>query len=166
MKRLILLRHAKSSWVNPELDDIDRPLNKRGKRSAKALGHWLRSNHARPEQVFCSSARRTRETWEELKLPGEPELRHDLYHASPDTMMDVLRTAEARCVMMIGHNPGIALLAQTIVAEAPEHARFGDFPTGSLLIADFGIKKWTKLTGHSGSVVTFLTPHDLIETAD
>lgn len=165
MKRLILLRHAKSSWVNPDLDDFDRPLNKRGRRSAKALGKWLRDSGHAPGQILCSAARRTRETWEELKLPGMPELRQDLYHATAEGMLAALRAAEAQCVLLIGHNPGIAQLAQSIVSEAPDHGRFGDFPTGSLLIADFEIKKWGKIAPHSGNVAAFLTPHDLIENA-
>lgn len=163
MKRLILLRHAKSSWVNPDLDDFDRPLNKRGKRSAKALGKWLRGTDYAPELTLCSSARRTRETWEGLALGGEPELRDDLYHASPDRMLAVLKATEAATVLMIAHNPGIAALAHHLVAEAPQHARFADYPTGTLLAVEFELKKWSKLSPGTGRVLDFLTPHDLTD---
>ncbi|WP_068118478.1 SixA phosphatase family protein [Tropicimonas marinistellae] len=164
MKQLILLRHAKSSWVNPELDDFDRPLNKRGKRSAKALGKWLRKNERTPDHVLCSAARRARETWEELKLPGDVALRDDLYHASPETMLTALRGTRGRCILMIGHNPGIAALAHDLVAEPPAHPRFADYPTGSMLILDFDIKKWLGAAPKLGHVQEFLTPHDLVET--
>lgn len=161
MKHLILLRHAKSSWVNPDLDDFDRPLNKRGKRSAKALGEWLRAEGWQPDLVLCSAARRTRETWEGLGLPGEPVLRKDLYHAMPEGMLAILRAATAQTILLIGHNPGIAALAQDLVREAPQHPRFSDYPTGALLVAGFELKKWSKLGARSGEVKAFLTPHDL-----
>lgn len=163
MKRLILLRHAKSSWVNPDLNDFDRPLNKRGKRGAKALGKWMRKSGWKPDKSLCSSARRARETWEGLMIDGEPELLNDLYHASPATMLKVLAGNEAETILMIGHNPGISQLAGELAAEPPDHARFADFPTGALLIAEFEIEQWSKITPHSGNVVTFLTPHDLVD---
>lgn len=163
MKHLILLRHAKSSWVNPELEDFDRPLNKRGKRSARALAKWFRESDWKPDQVLCSSARRTRETWEELDLAGTPELRDDLYHAGADRMLKALRHAEGKTVLLIGHNPGIAALAHVLVSTPPDHSRFDDFPTGSLLVADFDIKKFAKLAPGTGEVREFLTPHDLTD---
>ncbi|PRY21145.1 phosphohistidine phosphatase [Aliiruegeria haliotis] len=163
MKTLILLRHAKSNWVNPDLEDIDRPLNKRGKRSAKALGKWVRKSPWTPDKVLCSTSRRTRETWEGLSLEGTPELRDDLYHASPDAMLDVIRKTEGDVVMLIAHNPGIAALAHELVAEAPSHSRFSDYPTGSLLVVEFDVKKLGKIALGSGSVRAFLTPHDLVD---
>ncbi|SDL09069.1 SixA phosphatase family protein [Aliiruegeria lutimaris] len=166
MKRLILLRHAKSGWVNPELNDLDRPLNKRGKRGAKALGKWLRGTEYRPDQILCSTARRTRETWEGLGLEGEPELLDALYHAGPDAMLEALKAAKGATVMMIGHNPGIAMFAHELVETPPEHSRFGDFPTGATLVAGFDIKKWSKLEPRKGKVLEFLTPHDLIDQSE
>jgi phosphohistidine phosphatase len=165
MKHLILLRHAKSTWVNPDVDDFDRPLNKRGKRSAKVLGQWLRAQGWAPDAVFCSAARRTRETWEGLSLKGTPDLRRDLYHAAPETMLEVIRAAPAaaKTLLLIGHNPGIAALAHQLVAAAPDHSRFNDYPTGSLLIADFDVKKPAKIAPGRGVVRSFVTPHDLTE---
>ena len=69
MKRLILMRHAKSDWGDPMLPDHDRPLNKRGRRAASALGHWMREAGLRPDQILCSSATRTQETCARLALP-------------------------------------------------------------------------------------------------
>ena len=63
MKVLYLLRHAKSSWKDPTLEDFDRPLNKRGRSAAKTMGRHLHRNGLRPDLVLCSAARRTQETW-------------------------------------------------------------------------------------------------------
>ncbi len=163
MRQLILLRHAKSSWVNPDLNDFDRPLNKRGQRSAKTLGKWLRKSGYAPEVTYCSTARRTRETWEALKLDGSLQLMEELYHASPDRMLGVLHGSEASSVLMIAHNPGISALAHVLVDTAPDHPRFADYPTGSLLVLEFDVESFSKVTPHSGHVREFLTPHDLLD---
>ncbi|MFV0334873.1 MAG: SixA phosphatase family protein [Tropicimonas sp.] len=163
MKRLILLRHAKSSWVNPDLDDFDRPLNKRGKRSARELGKWLREAEHRPGQVLCSAARRARETWEGLALEGAPELRQDLYNAPSEGLFDALRAAEAPVVMLIAHNPGIAAFAHEILAAPPDHARFADYPTGALLVADFPVGEWSEVRAATGRAVVFVIPQDLAD---
>lgn len=166
MRHLILLRHAKSSWVNPDVEDFDRPLNKRGKRSAKALGKWIRSNPWQPDEILCSAARRARETCEGLKLPVGADLRQDLYHAEPGTMLEVLRNANGKTVLMIGHNPGIAAFAHLLAETPPDHPRFTDYPTGALLVLGFDTKNWAKVSPHSGVVETFVTPHDLEPSGD
>ena len=163
MKRLILLRHAKSGWLNPDLEDFDRPLNKRGQRSVRALGKWLKDKGYKPDEVLCSSARRTRETWEGLELEGEPELRLDLYHASAGILLEALKAPNAQTVMMIGHNPGLGLLAQELLAEPPDHPRFADFPTGALLVADFPIERWADIEPGSGHAIAYVVPQDLID---
>ena len=163
MRQLLLLRHAKSSWASPEVDDFDRPLNKRGKRSAKAVGAWISAQGLVPEAVWCSAARRTRETWEGLGLPGEAVLREDLYHAEAGAILEILRTCAARSLMVIGHNPGLAELAHGLVAEAPAHPRFDDYPTAALLVARFEIDDFAALAPGTGSVAHFLTPHDLLK---
>ena len=101
--RLILTRHAKSSWDDPTQADHDRPLNDRGRRSARELGDWLASRGYHPEEVLCSTAERTRETWDGVAmacLEVRPHLRFEpgLYHASPEKMLTMLRTASAPTV--------------------------------------------------------------------
>ncbi len=131
-KRLILTRHAKSSWDDPLTPDHDRPLNERGKAAAADLGDWLASRGYVPDEVLCSDALRTRKTWSGIApaLPGTPilELKPALYHAGPDVMLAVLRHATGETVMMIGHNPGIAEFAHRLVARAPLHARLRTIP--------------------------------------
>ena len=164
MKHLILLRHAKSSWANPEQDDIDRPLNKRGKRAAAALGTWMRAEGWAPGEVLCSAARRTRETFDRLGLMAEPVLRDDLYEAAPGTLFAAIQGASNDTVLLVGHNPGIGALAQMLAAQTPSHGRFDDYPTGALTILRFDLDAWADIQPKSGEVVTFLTPHDLAST--
>jgi phosphohistidine phosphatase len=163
--RLILMRHAKSDWDNPLDTDHQRPLAPRGLRAAPAMGGWLAQNGYLPDQALVSDAMRTRQTWAFLsaELPTQPEVsfHSDLYHASPDTMLSILRQATGACVLMIGHNPGIAELAQRLVAIRPTHPAFARYPTGATLIADFDIAIWADLTLYCGNLVNFVVPRDL-----
>jgi len=162
-RRLILTRHAKSAWDDPALDDHDRPLNGRGRRAARELGDWLASRGYLPEEVLCSSALRTRETWATVAatpLEVIPALRilPDLYHASADRMLALLQRAEADTVMMIGHNPGIAELASLLPATPPAHADFRRYPTAATLVVDFQGPGWADIRPGAGSVLDFFIP--------
>ncbi|WP_295076821.1 histidine phosphatase family protein [Tabrizicola sp.] len=165
MKRLILTRHAKSSWDDPLTPDHDRPLNERGKAAAADLGQWLASRDYVPGEVLCSDAVRTRKTFSGIApaLPGAPvlELKPALYHAGPDVMMAVLRHGKADVVMMIGHNPGIAEFAARLVAHPPANAEFARYPTGATLVADFDVTDWTDVTFGSGVTVDFIVPREI-----
>ena len=159
--RLILTRHAKSDWDDPTLPDHDRPLNDRGRRSARALGDWLARRGYDPEEVLCSSARRTVETWErvsEAVFETRPDLRLEpqLYHASPDVMLRVLQSATAPTVMMIGHNPGIAEFAAMLPARPPLSPEFRRYPTAATLVADFQAARWAEVRSGQGSVLDFV----------
>ncbi|MFU8836030.1 MAG: SixA phosphatase family protein [Roseovarius sp.] len=165
MKRLILMRHAKSDWDDPTLPDHARPLNRRGRRSAKALGAWLRTEGLVPGEILCSTATRTQETCARLKLPLAPRLLDSLYMAGPQDMLAALRTAHADTVLMIGHNPGIAEFATRLVAAAPEHPRFDDYPTGATLVTDFAIADWAALKEHTGQTRHFVIPRALLDEA-
>ena len=166
MKRLILTRHAKSSWDDPLTPDHDRPLNDRGKAAAADLGDWLASRGHVPDQVLCSDALRTRKTFSGLApaLPATPvlDLKPALYHAGPDVMLAVLRHATGDCVMMIGHNPGIAEFAHRLVARAPLHDGFARYPTGATLVADFDVAAWADVQYGTGSVIDFVVPRELV----
>ncbi len=166
MKRLILTRHAKSSWDDPATPDHDRPLNERGKAAAVELGVWLASRGYVPEEVLCSDALRTRKTWSGLSpaLPGTPvlNLKPALYHAGPDVMLAVLRHATADCVMMIGHNPGIAEFASRLVARPPIHADFLRYPTGATLVCDFNDDNWADVGFGQAATVDFIVPREVL----
>ncbi len=159
--RLILTRHAKSDWDDPSVPDHDRPLNARGRRSARALGDWLASRGYDPEEVLCSSSRRTAETWDcaaDAVFETLPVLRIEpaLYHADPATMLRVLQSATAPTVMMIGHNPGIAAFAAMLPAQPPLDPQFRSYPTAATLVVDFHAEDWAEVQPGQGSVRDFV----------
>lgn len=160
-RRLILTRHAKSSWDDPLLDDHQRPLNARGRRAARELGDVLASRGHDPEEVLCSTATRTQETWELISdavFETRPRVcfLQSLYCATPEVMLDELRTAQRQVVLMIGHNPGIAELAARLPAEPPMHPDFRRYPTAATLVVDFQIESWADLKPGDGSVMDFI----------
>lgn len=160
-RRLILTRHAKSAWDDPTLEDHDRPLNDRGRRSARALGDWMASRDYEPEEVLCSSSRRTQETWSMVAgapLAVRPMLRIEpgLYHASPDRMLAILKTATHPTVMMLGHNPGISEFAARLPARPPLDPDFRRYPTCATLVVDFQVDSWSQVEAHQGSVMDFV----------
>jgi phosphohistidine phosphatase len=162
-RRLILTRHAKSAWDDPLIEDHDRPLNARGRRSALELGEWLHSRGYEPDQVLCSSAARTRETWARalaapLEVTPKVEVMDGLYHASPDVMLKLLQGATGDCVMMLGHNPGIAEFAQMLPAKPPHHPDFARYPTAATLVVDFDADGWGGIRPGQGSVLDFFVP--------
>jgi len=162
-RRLILTRHAKSAWDKPELSDPERPLNKRGKRSAEALGDWLRQKGHVPDQVLTSSARRTQDTYKRMGFDVAPEVTENLYLVTANQILRVLSQAKGKTVLLLGHNPGIGQFAAELLGEPPEHPRFGDYPTGATLVVDFDIDDWSHLAWRGGEVVDFVVPRDLIE---
>jgi len=163
---LILMRHAKSDWDHPLLGDFERPLNRRGRRAAGAIGAWMAVNGHVPDVVFCSSATRTGQTCTLVMqaLPATPHVTYarDLYLASADMLLRTLRQAgSAQTVMLLAHNPGCAILAAALAERAPPHARFDDFPTAATAILDFAIDCWSVLAPKQGQVVDFIVPRDL-----
>lgn len=163
--RLILTRHAKSSWDDPSQSDHDRPLNARGEQAAPLVAKWLAAQGHIPAEVVSSTARRTLQTWSAM-APHFPDgilLRRspDLYHAAPDTMLKVLHGCATHCVMMLGHNPGIAGLASALIANTVDHPRFGRYPTCATLVVDFDVQDWSDVDPGSGTAVDFIVPRDL-----
>jgi len=161
-RTLILTRHAKSAWGNNAPSDHARPLNKRGRKSAVALGNWLRDNNHLPDQVLSSSSQRTRETYDLLEIPAPAVFIERLYHASSEMILQVLREAEHANVMILSHNPGIAAFAHAITTCPPDHKRFDDYPTGATLVAEFDIDSWSDLTWSTGRAIDFVVPRELL----
>ncbi len=162
MKRLILMRHAKSDWSAGVSSDHDRPLNARGRRGATVLGIALRDKAIVPDQILSSTALRTRETCEFLGLDGSPKVsfQRGLYLATQDEIFGALQRVIGDVVLMLGHNPGIAIAASQFVDCAPDHPRFDDYPSGATLVVDFDIGEWDAVAWQSGRVADFFTPHD------
>lgn len=162
MKRLILMRHAKSDW-SAAGDDHSRPLNARGKTNAAVMGTWLRGQGWLPDEVLCSTATRTRQTLDLLDLPKTPtRFERGLYLAEGDEIMDVLREARGDCVLLLGHNYGIADCAQSLVEVPPEHARFEDYPTCATSLIRFDITDWGYLLAGTGVCEAFAIPREVI----
>ncbi|HSD92965.1 MAG TPA: histidine phosphatase family protein [Methyloceanibacter sp.] len=170
MLTLSLLRHAKSSWKNPALADIDRPLATRGENDAPLMGRAMAEHGIDPELVLCSGARRTRDTLD-LVLPElrvEPKVVYDdaLYHASPETMLQMLHAVHPGMdrVMLVGHNPEIQAFALDLVGAGPKHFRDrlrAKYPTAGLAVINFAAGLWKSVDVNSGTLNLFLVPRDL-----
>jgi phosphohistidine phosphatase len=161
--RLLLLRHAKSSWDDSQLDDHDRPLAERGRRAAEDVGARLRESGLAPDLVLCSTATRTRQTLELLDLE-QPAVRFEdrLYGADAEELLEVVRELpeEAGAVLVIGHNPGMHDLALRLAAAAsgPEADHLRErFPTAALAVfeSDGG---WAELAAGGGRLRSYVTP--------
>jgi phosphohistidine phosphatase len=173
MHQLLLLRHAKSSWDDPKLADRDRPLSKRGRRTAAVMRDAVRDLGLTPDLVLVSPSRRTLATlsafepWDDTPLVEPVET---LYLASAEQLLAVLRDVNetVRSVMLIGHNPGLHKLAVLLaIASADSEATrrlAAGFPTAALV--EFSVAtQWQQLDAAGTRLVRFLTPRDLPETA-
>jgi phosphohistidine phosphatase len=167
MKRLFLLRHAKSSWDDPELADHDRPLAPRGRRAAKLIAEHMARQGATPALVLCSSARRTRETLE-LIAPALGEgisvqIERELYAASDQGLLKRLRAAEdsIESLLLIGHNPGMQELALSLAGAGPKLADLRrKYPTGALATLEYR-GRWADLQSGRAELTDFVTPNQL-----
>lgn len=168
MRTLTLLRHAKSSWDDNDLDDFERPLSKRGATAAPEMGRAMRELAIRPDLVLCSSAVRTRATVAltllELGRPP-PEVRYEdsLYLASPSVLLGHIRKVEAKVqsLLLVGHNPGMHALALELagVAERDDLARLATkFPTAAMANITFDVASWRDVRAAEGRLVLYLTP--------
>jgi phosphohistidine phosphatase len=167
VKRLFLLRHAKSSWKDPSLPDRERPLAGRGRRATKAMATYLREHRIAPELVLCSSAVRAEQTLERVRsgLGESPEVKIEerLYEASERGLLECLREVpeEVSSVMMIGHNPAIERLALELANSGQELESLArKFPTGALATLELP-GSWRELEPDGAQLVGFIRPKDL-----
>jgi phosphohistidine phosphatase len=168
MKRLYLLRHAKSSWDDPTLADRDRPLAPRGRRAAKAMAGHLKHEGIAPDLVFCSPSTRTRQTLSRVEpvLRGNADVRIEprLYAASATGLIEVLHEVpeEVGSVMLIGHNPAIQDLALSLARGGSEIERVrSKFPTAALATLEFN-GGWRELEPGSAQLASFAKPKELV----
>lgn len=170
MPRLLLLRHAKSSWDISGLADFDRPLAPRGRRAAGLIGEHVATHRLLPDRILSSSSRRTRETLAALlpHLDRELDIRLTpaLYDKPAGAYIDAIgrEGAAARTLMLIGHNPAIQDAALLLIgsgnpALVDEIAT--KFPTAGLAVIDFPFPDWTRIEPGAGRVVAFFRPRDL-----
>jgi phosphohistidine phosphatase len=175
MRRILLLRHAKSSWAEPGASDHERPLNRRGQEAARRIGAYLGRHQLAPECVLCSTAARARETWllaaPEIPAPPPPAFEDRLYNAASDTILQVLRQASSgtKSLLVVGHNPGLHELCTLLIAsgDLDDRERLREkLPTGGLVVIDFPIEDWSKLHAHSGRLERFVVPRTLAAATD
>jgi phosphohistidine phosphatase len=165
-KRLFVLRHAKSSWDDPGLDDHERPLAPRGRRAMSVLADHLKANAIEPELVLCSTSRRTRETLAGIEASGRHLVERGLYGASTHELLARLRQVpeDVESVMVIGHNPTM----QTLVLRLASGAGSGEalsqvqakFPTGALATLTFE-SSWSELSPGCARLTAFVRPKAL-----
>jgi phosphohistidine phosphatase len=166
VKRLFLLRHAKSSWDDPGLDDRDRPLAPRGRRASELIAGHLRREGIAPSLVLCSSARRTRQTLERV-IPAldasDVSIEDGLYGASSGGLLERLREVpeDIESVMLVGHQPAIQELALDLAGDGAELARVrAKFPTAALATLLFA-GEWSELAPGSAELVAYVKPKEL-----
>lgn len=170
MRTILLLRHAKSSWDQPELADIDRPLAPRGEEAVPLIARHIKAQKWRPELVLCSPAERVRATWQLMApiLGRSTECRtlRTIYLGAPSRLLEaVRRTAdEVETLMLIGHNPGLGRLALSLCGAGPkkglERMRT-KFPTAALAVIGFDVDHWNEVAPGGGRLEAFVRPKDL-----
>ena len=169
MKTLTLLRHAKSGWDDPVTRDFDRPLNRRGRRAARAVGAEMRAQGLGFDRIVASPARRVVETLQELaETYGriEPAFDERLYLAAPETLLDIIHATDEAIerLLLVGHNPGLERLALALSgdSDSPLHGEIElKYPTGTVAEIALDVEGWWQVDAGMGRIVRFIRPRDL-----
>jgi phosphohistidine phosphatase len=160
MKTLFILRHAKSSWEDPDSPDFDRPLNERGLKTAPFVGGLMREKQLRVDLILSSPARRARETAMLVRENGElaAEIRYHekIYEASPTTLLHILAEAadEFSSVLLVGHNPGLEGLIKILTGGIQP------MPTAALAEIELNIEQWSEISPDRGKLIFIIRPKD------
>ena len=160
MKTIYLVRHAKSSWKYPDLDDFERPLNKRGSKSAPFMGTILKKLKVRPDLILSSPANRAAMTAriiaDKISYPLENIcFSESIYEFSANALIDVIKDLDdvVNKAMLVGHNPALTDLANYIGDKA-----ISNIPTSGVFCADLDIPSWAKISDHCGKLKFFEFP--------
>lgn len=161
IKRVIIVRHAKSSWANAGLADFDRPLNDRGNHDAPMMGKRLKDLGIKPDLIISSTAKRAKQTAKkisnELNYKKEDILLIDkLYHCHPETFEEVIYSIEdnLNTIMIVAHNPGITLFVNSLSHSFSS----ANIPTCGVVVAEFVAKNWNEFNSVDKQVVIFEYP--------
>jgi len=166
MRRLLLARHAKSSWSDTSLMDHDRPLNGRGRRAAPLVAAALEDRGFAPDLVYSSTSRRTRDTWALMEplFGGHPRVEYlsGLYHAAPRAVLDIVAEAprETNTLMVLGHNPSTHALAAYLARDGNRKQRdrvIRSFPTGAVAVIELAGDDWDGADA-GGQLLDFIIP--------
>jgi phosphohistidine phosphatase len=175
MRRLMLLRHAKSDWSVPGARDHDRTLSARGREAAPKMGAYMARHALVPDLILASTAVRVEETLD-LVLPAfekAPKIARDgrVYEAEADGLLELVKETPrtAHSLLLVGHNPGLGELAGLLIAAGDVEARqrlIEKFPTAALAVIDFAIDEWGKVHPRGGRLDRFVVPRALETTTD
>lgn len=168
MKRLTLLRHAKSTWDDPVARDFDRPLNRRGRKAARRIGEEMKRLGLSFDAVIASPAARVKETLAEVEhgygrdfdVTFEPSI----YAAHPETLLDLVRAANesAESLLLVGHNPGLESLALAFAGGGALREEIAvKYPTATLAEISLPASRWRDIAPRSGRLERFIRPRDL-----
>lgn len=170
MRRLMLMRHAKSDWSIAGQHDHERPLSARGRKAAPLMGLYMAQHRLMPDAVLVSTAVRAQATWS-LVAPTldrriEPQFDRRLYGAAAAELLAPVReTALAvRALLVIGHNPGLQDLARLLAESGDADARLAlmeKFPTAALAVIDFPVTRWSDVAPRGGRLERFIAPRML-----
>jgi phosphohistidine phosphatase len=174
MRRLLLLRHAKTERAEPGERDRDRKLMARGRADAPVIGAYMARHRLVPDFVLVSPVTRAEETWALVAaaLGKPPRVARDarIYNAGPQTLIEVIgETRDARALLVVGHNPGLHDLAVQLIASGDVEARERineKLPTSGLVVIEFPYDDWSRLHRSSGRLERFVSPRLIAEATD
>lgn len=162
MKKVFLMRHAKSSWKDANVPDHDRPVKKKGEKDVKAMAKMLKHKKHLPDLILCSSAERAKQTAVLFKkassYEGKIEYNDKLYMAEVPELIAALKESpkKAKSVMVIGHNPGLEALLQTLTGKVET------LPTSSIAYISLPIEEWSEINSEvEGKLKKLWRPKDL-----
>jgi phosphohistidine phosphatase len=168
MKKLVLMRHAKSSWDDPDLEDHERPLTARGRKAATQIAKYLEDSRLAPTIVLCTTAARARETLELIRPAlgdsATVKIEPKLYGAgSKELLARIRRVSQAApSALVIGHNPAIQDLVLELVPDAPLADQIRrKFPTAAVATLHIRVGEWRNVAPAKASLVEFVTPKGL-----
>ena len=178
MRRLMLLRHAKTESEAPSGRDQDRRLDERGRRDAAEIGNWIGRHPPFVDTVMVSPAVRAHQTWEiawEAMRDRAPtpkvEFVAELYGADPAQLLESVRSAvetDPKRLMLVGHNPGMHEFALALTGsgdDAGRKALSDNLPTSGLAVFDFAVHDWSDVAFRRGRLVLFVSPKLIKQTS-
>jgi phosphohistidine phosphatase len=160
MKTLFILRHAKSSWDNPDAADFDRQLNEQGLKTAPIMGAMIFRNQFQPAAIISSPAKRAKQTAVLIKEMAQLEsrIKYDerIYEASPHRLLEVISELDEKneSAMLVGHNPGLEGLIKILTGEVQS------MPTAALAVIDLDKENWNEITAESGKLRAVFSPKE------
>jgi phosphohistidine phosphatase len=169
--QLLLFRHAKSAWDDPNLEDFERPLNQRGRSAALLMGRLLEERGLIPDVVLCSAAKRARESLglARAEWSPSPEVKEvaEIYRLMPSDYFDLIQQngAGASRLMVVGHNPAMERTAQLLAGSGDEDTRnllAEGFPTAAVAVLGFdAATNWAEIEAGQGRLTAFFRPRDV-----